>query len=306
MILPNLGYACINNELAEQAIQVNRSMMKKTFVAKGIGFASSLALKNVSDLAKLIDWNVAHDIMLYRMSSDMFPWMSEYEFENLPDISAIEDILKSIGETVKRHGVRLTFHPGPFNVLASPNENVVVKTVKELRQHGEIMDMLTLPQTPFAKINIHIGGVYGDKQAATARFISNFKQLPATAAKRLTIENDDKASMFSVGDLLTVYEATGAPLVFDYLHHQFCSGDLTEREAFELAVSTWPSKIKPIVHFSSSKRSFEDPAAHEAAHADFLYSPVNTYGTNVDIMMEAKGKEQAILKYREDFMMAAQ
>ncbi len=101
---------------------------------------------------------------------------------------------------------------------------------------------------------------------------------------------------------MTVYESTGIPIVFDYLHHQFCQGDLTEREAFELAVSTWPKDVTPIVHYSSSKKKYEDAAALEAAHADLVYQPVRSYGKQVDIMLEAKAKEIAVLKYREDFL----
>src|SRR5689334_15402223 len=96
-----LGYACINNTLAAQGIQVNRMMIKKTFLEKGIPYAAELALKNVTDLARVIDWNIANNISFYRMSSDMFPWMSEYELENLPHIREIRQVLRTIGERVQ-------------------------------------------------------------------------------------------------------------------------------------------------------------------------------------------------------------
>lgn len=298
---PVLGYACINNSLAADDIFVNGSLMKKTFVSKGIPYASELALKNITDLRTVIEWNIKHGISLYRMSSDMFPWMSEYEFDRLPDFNKIKHKLRTIGNLVAENDLRLTFHPGPFNVLASPNDSVITKTIKELRQHGEIMDLLGLPRTPFVKINIHIGGAYGNKEAALERFIENFKRLPETAAHRLTVENDDKGNMFSVKDLIKVHAATGIPIVFDYLHHQFCTGGLSEEEAFRLAYSTWPKSITPIVHFSSAKRKYEDEKAVEAAHADYVHEQVNTYGKKVSIMLEAKAKEAAILRYREEF-----
>jgi UV DNA damage endonuclease len=296
-----VGYACINNTLAEENVQVNRMMMKRTFQAKGLEYASQLALKNVSDLNTLIDWNICNDISFYRMSSEMFPWMSEYEFEQLPDIAAVKKILEDIGRKAAQYNLRLTYHPGPFNVLASPNESVIIKTIKELRQHGEVMDMIGLPRSAFAKINIHIGGAYGDKRTALDRFVRNYSDLPDTARQRITIENDDKANMFSVSDLMYVHDQTGIPIVFDYLHHQFCTGDLTEEEALELAVTTWPRHITSVVHFSSAKRKYEDPLAMEAAHADFIYQPVKRYGYDVDIMLEAKAKEQAVIRYREQF-----
>ena len=291
-----IGYACINNTLAEQKIQVNRSMVKRTFVEKGLSYASELALRNVIDLESIIDWNIAHRLLLYRISSDMFPWMSEYELSALPDYEVIKARLNAIGLKVRHHGLRLTFHPGPFNVLASPDAGVVGKTTKELRQHGEIMDLLLLPRTPFSKINIHIGGAYGDRTEALRRFIANVLVLPPEVSSRLTVENDDKANMFSVTDLLTVHEATGIPLVFDYHHHTFRTGDLTHEEAMLLAYDTWPKGITPIVHFSSSRKKYEDPSASDTSHADFVYDPIECYGMDVDIMIEAKGKEQAAMK----------
>lgn len=296
-----IGYACINLTLAEQKVQVNRTMIKKTFLSRGVEYASELALKNIADLATIIGWNIQNHLLLYRMSSDMFPWMSEYELKDLPDIDEIKFILKKTGEKVRENNMRLTYHPGPFNVLASGNENVLKKTVKELGQHGEIMDMIGLPRSPFAKINIHVGGAYGDKAAAMERFIRHAALLPDSARKRLTVENDDKGNMFSVKDLLVIHEKTGIPVVFDYLHHQFCTGGWSEKEAMLQAVATWPEDIIPIVHFSSSRRRFEDPKATEASHADFVYQHIDTYGQEVDVMLEAKAKEQAIIKYLKDY-----
>lgn len=292
-----VGYACLNTTLACERVQVNRSMVRRTFLEKGLPYASELALKNVTDLEKIIDWNIAHRILLYRLSSDMFPWMSEYEIVQLPDYASICAKLHAIGERALQNGLRLTFHPGPFNVLASPDDRVVSKTIKELRQHAEIMDLLLLPRSHFAKINIHVGGAYGDRMSALGRFIKNFSLLPHEAATRLTVENDDKANMFSVADLLTVHEATGVPIVFDYHHHYFRSGDLTQEEALTLAFETWPKDVTPIVHYSSSRRIFEDPSSAGCAHADFIYEPIDRFGFNVDIMLEAKAKEKATIRF---------
>lgn len=292
-----IGYACLNTTLAEEQVQVNRSMVRRTFLEKGLPYASELALKNVTDLEKIIDWNIGQGILLYRLSSDMFPWMSEYEIAQLPDYTSIRGKLQTIGKKVLEHGLRLTFHPGPFNVLASPHDHVILKTIKELRQHGEIMDLLLLPRSHFAKINIHVGGAYGDRAAALARFTENFFILPPEAASRVTVENDDKANMFSVADLLTVHETTGVPIVFDYHHHYFRSGDLTHEEALTLAWETWPREITPIVHYSSSRRLFEDPSSADCAHADFIYEPIDLFGLNVDVMLEAKAKEKATVRF---------
>jgi len=296
-----IGYACINKSLAEQKIQVNRSMIKSTFISKGLAYASQLALKNIQDLEKVMDWNISNEVFFYRMSSEMFPWMSEYELSQLPDYNEIKNILQTIGGKALRRGIRLTFHPGPFNVLASPNHTIVKKTIKELRQHAEIMDLIGLPSSPFAKINIHIGGAYGDKEQALNRFIKNFKFLPLNVKNRLTIENDDKPNLFSVKDLLTIHEQLGIPIVFDFLHHKFCSGGWTEKKAFLTAINTWPENITSVVHYSSSKYLYEDKNAPRTAHADYVHELIPLYGKEVDLMLEAKEKELAVLKYIQDY-----
>ncbi|WMJ74037.1 UV DNA damage repair endonuclease UvsE [Cytophagaceae bacterium ABcell3] len=250
----NTGYACINLTLAGQNIKVNKSMVKRTFTNKGLSYASEIATKNIKALDQVIDWNIEHDIKLYRMSSDMFPWMSEYELPDLPDYSSIKSILERVGKKAKYHKLRLTYHPGPFNVLATSNERVLQNTLKELRQHGEVMDMIGLPISPYA--NIHVGGAYGNKEAAIKRFAENCSKLPFSARSRLTVENDDRANLFSIKDLQEIHFLTGIPLVFDYLHHTFCTGGLSEEEAMLMAYGTWPENIKPVVHYSSSKKLF--------------------------------------------------
>ena len=298
------GYASINLTLAAQKIQVNRSMMKRTFLEKGITYASALALANFTDFEKVLDWNIQNKILFFRMSSDMMPWMSQFRITDLPDYEAIKSVLARCGEKAATSGLRLTYHPGPFNVLAAQKENVITKTLHELGQHAELMDLLNLPRTPYAKINIHVGGAFGDKTSALARFAENYVQLPDNVRQRLCVENDDKANMFSVQDLLWLHEQTNIPITFDYFHHQFCTGGLSEEEALRAAISTWPAGITPVVHFSSSKKLHEDPASVQTAHADYLYEEVNTYNQEIDIMFEAKAKELAVAKYLEDYKIA--
>lgn len=276
-------------------------MIKRTFEEKGVAYASALALANFRDFEKIVDWNIENRLLLFRMSSDMMPWMSQYELQDMPDYEQISEVLARCGQKATRAGLRLTYHPGPFNVLAAKSEHVLAKTLKELSQHAAIMDLMQLPRSPYAKINIHVGGAFGDKVSAMARFADQYLRLPDNVRKRLTVENDDKVNMFSVNDLLWLHRQTGIPLVFDYFHHQFCTGGLSEEEALLAALSTWAEGITPVVHFSSSKKKYEDPTAVAPAHADYLYEPVNTYGHDVDIVFEAKAKELAVLKYLRDY-----
>ena len=291
-----IGYACINMTLSEQGITTNRGMIRKTFDTKGLPYVSELSLQNVRDLIEVIKWNEKNGINLYRMSSDMFPWSSEYSFDDLPDITKIKNIMSGLGNLVKQYGHRLTFHPGPFNVLASPNEDVVRKTVSELNKHSEIMDMLNLPVSPFSKINIHVGGAYGNKKDALKRWVDNFKLLGENTKKRLTVENDDKPNMFTVKDLLYIHEQTNIPIVFDYHHHSCHNDGMSTEDALKLAVATWPKNITPTVHISEPRdeKNFR-------AHHDYIQNKVETYGYDLDLMFESKAKELSILEYRKKF-----
>jgi UV DNA damage endonuclease len=287
----------------ESNIYVGRKMIKRTFQEKGISYASELAADNIRDMIEIIKWNHRNGITLYRMSSDMFPWMSEYEFTDLPNYKTIKNLLKGAGQLAKSYGQRLTFHPGPFNVLASPNENVVKKALKDLRQHSEIMDMLELPQSPEAAINIHIGGTYDDKEATKKRFAKNFKRLVPGAANRLVIENDDKTAQYSVQDLYDIHLLTGkTPITFDYHHHWCYEDPMPEEDALKLAAKTWPKGIRQLCHYSSCKQIYEDESqGNKRAHADYVYDYINTYGMDLDIELEAKAKELALLQYVNEF-----
>tara|TARA_B100000927_G_scaffold55005_2_gene42003 strand:- start:1734 stop:2684 length:951 start_codon:yes stop_codon:yes gene_type:complete len=296
----NLGYACINMTLSGQKPKVttNRSMIKKTFTEKGVTYAGELGMLNAADLGRILRWNVENGIKVFRLSSEFFPWASEYKFEDLPQYLRIKTLLAGAGNYAQSNGIRLTCHPGPFNVLVSPHKHVVDNTITDLRIHGEIFDMLGLERSPYNKINIHCNGVYGDKQSAMDRFCKNFELLPESVQTRLTVENDDKASMYSVKDLMYIHERIGIPIVFDYHHHKFCTGDLSEQEALELAISTWPEGIKPIVHYSESKALHEgNESLKPQAHSDYINDLPDLYGNDVDVMVEAKAKELSILPF---------
>ena len=142
------------------------------------------------------------------------------------------------------------------------------------------------------------------KEATAKRFIKNFHKpggLDANTKMRFTLENDDKASMWSTKEIYEkIYHETGIPIVFDYHHHRFCPGGLTEREALELAASTWPEGIDPVVHVSESRAAEQgDPKIRPQAHSDFIERQVDSYGQRHDIMLECKKKELALLRLRE-------
>ena len=296
--MTNYGYACINTELRKDNITTNRSMIKKTFVAKGIPYCSELALQNVRDLFKIVQWNTRNNIKVFRMSSDLFPWISEYELTDLPDWNKILNILKAIGKHANDNKIRLSFHPGPFNILCSPRQDVVDNTIKELNQQCYILDVMGLECSRLHKVNIHIGGAYGDKISAMDRWIENFHKLSSSSKCRLTIENDDRKSLYTVTDLLYVSERTGCPIVFDFHHYDCNPGNLSKEESLKLALSTWDKDITPMTHFSSSRKIYEDSSAKEIAHADYIYEEIPfTDKYNFDVVLETKAKELALQRY---------
>ncbi len=293
-----IGYACINSRLAAKKIRINRGMVKKTYLAKGIDYAKELSELNVQDLKSILLWNANEGISFYRMSSDMIPWGSDwFDDSELENSKLLLTLLDHAGQIVRDTNHRVTFHPDHFVVLPSPRASVVDNSIRDLNLHGLIMDAMGLDRSPYYKINIHCNGVYGNKQKAMDRFCSNFERLDESVQTRLTVENDDKASMYSVSDLMYIHSRTGIPIVFDYHHHQFNTGGLSESDALSLALSTWPDGITPVVHYSESKRINELVDVKPQAHSDFIHKLPNTYGNDIDIMVEAKAKEQTVLKF---------
>jgi UV DNA damage endonuclease len=300
------GYCCINMTLGEgkkeTRITTNRSMVKKTFIERGLSYASETALLNAKDLIKVIRWNNENGIKMYRMSSDIFPWASEYEYTDLPDFEAIRIALKQAGDEAKAGGQRLTFHPSPYGVLASLRDDVVTNAIKDLRQHAEIMDLMGLDQSFFYPINIHVNTTKPTKEEAAERFCQNYALLPDTVKKRLVVEVDDKRSQYTAVDLYhMVHSKIGIPITFDYLHNKCNPSHLDEKQALALCLSTWPEGVPAITHYSDSRKDHEDPLCKEVAHSDWIHNKIPTYGMDFYIELEVKMKEKALLKYISDF-----
>jgi len=294
----NLGYACINTVLSENKIFTNRTMRRKTFDANGEDYVSDLALLNVKDLKNIIQWNNEMGIKLFRLSSQIFPWSDEYDIKDLKDYDEIASIMLEVGKIAKDAGQRLTMHPGPYNCLASPTQKVVEKTIRELNFHSEQFNMMGYKPSQHNKINIHVGGAYGDKETTLKRFCKNFELLNEDTKKRLVIENDDSPNEYSVKDLFEgIHQIINIPITFDYFHHKFNTGNLTEEEALKMAAITWPEGITQCCHYSESRRKeMGDEKIRPQAHSDLIYEKIQTYGLEPDIVIEAKLKEQAIFK----------
>ena len=295
-----IGYACINMTLGKSNVTTNRGCIQRTFKSKGIPYVSKLALANVIDLEKVVHWNEQNGFKFYRISSNLFPWMSEYELTDLPDWSEIKTVLQRIGKAATRAGrtgQRLEFHPSHFTILASPNPKTVEKAIKDLNQHSQIFDAMGLEPSHWNPLNIHVGGAYGDKREATKRWCENFQKLDDNTRKRVVVENDDKANMYSVLDLYNmIYKFTKVPITFDIFHHTFCTGGLSAAEAAQLAAFTW--KDAPmVIHWSSSMKMYENSEAKSVAHANYIYDKLEDWSTNGWFMCESKAKELSVQEY---------
>jgi UV DNA damage endonuclease len=272
-------------------------MVLKSFETKGMDHLKQLIRQNLTDCLELIEWNYQHNINVFRLSSDLFPHKSnpkapEYTFD------FALDLLEAIGALARRYNQRLSFHPGQYDVLATKDSIILEHTIKDLDYHAEVLDLMGMDLN--CVLVIHGGGVYGDKVSAKQRFVENFYKLPERVQDRLVLENCEKN--FSIIDCLEVSEVLGIPVVFD-THHFECYSDLHPDEPFEpaeyyipLILQTWGDR-KPKFHIS------EQGAGKTGHHSDFVESIprylleiYEKYGVDIDIMVEAKMKEQAVLK----------
>lgn len=285
--------------LGKTGVTTNRDCILRTLNAKGLPHISQLTLANVKDLLKIVKWNEANGIKFFRVSSGLFPWKTRYEFEELPDWLDIQKVLQDIGAYVTEVNQRLEFHPSHYTILASPNPKTVETSIKDLDQHSRIFDEMGLVPSHWNCINIHVGGAYGDKESATQRWCDNFQKLSETCQRRVVVENDDKANMYSVKDLHSmIWKKVRVPITFDIFHHTFCTGGMKAYNAAQLASTTW-GKVPMVIHWSSSMKNYENPEAKSVAHAEYIYDTFEDWNTDGWFMCESKAKEKSILEYWE-------
>jgi len=294
-----LGYACMNRTLRERdpPLRCNRDMQRKTWESRGIEYAAELTRQNFADLYEILQWNVENDIYFYRCTSDLVPWNSQFALDELPNYDRLAELAADCGSFVRDHGMRLTFHPAHWCKLASDTEDTVENSLNTVEYHADWLDLMGLERSPYYSINVHIGATYGDKAATAQRFCDAVCRLSPGARQRLTVENDDKTSLWSVPELVeAAAEPAGVPVVFDYHHHQFTDRGLTHREAFDLARTTW-GDIRPVVHYSEPARLYGTDARPQA-HADDVAAVPAWLREAADVMLEAGEKERALLDVR--------
>lgn len=289
------GLCCIHNGLHEEGLRF-QTMTWKRF--------SSLP-NPVPELCKRYanNLNVIWHIMskcinnewTYRVSSDILPLMthpnSNLSWENLPNSIELNGLFERCAIKAKLYDLRLSCHPDQFNVLASENKKAVDQTIIELNHHGWFMTKLGASLSYDSPINIHLNGSKGDPKDIAKRFQEGLNRLGNDAKSRLVVEVEDKGIWNTRNLVDYIYNLTGIPITFDYLHHRCNSGGLTEKEAFKLCAQTW-GKHRPLFHFCESLPGQNNPRKH-AEYPTYL---PDTYGYNVDLDFEFKGKDFALKK----------
>jgi UV DNA damage endonuclease len=292
-----LGLCCINTLLRDQDIFCSRTCRLDTFISKGFDHVESLIIKNLNDLLTMLKWNEEKGIRLMRISSDIFPHKSNHRAPTY-DMTKFQCQLTEIGNYARTHGHRLTFHPGQYNVVGTPDDDKFQNTIRDLDWHAEMLDLMGCDAN--SVLVVHGGGTYGDKETTKERWIQRFFMLPQRVQSRLVLENCEKN--FSVEDCLYVSEKTGVPVVFD-THHYECYKHFHPDEVESLkpardympqVLETWRRRnIRPKFHISEQRLG-----GPVGAHSDFIqYIPKYLLELDhIDIMVEAKMKEQAVLR----------
>ncbi len=267
-------------------------------------------------LRDIFGYLAAAGITMYRMSPDLAPYVTHPDLPQFHgQIEACVAELAEAGRLAKAADIRLSFHPGQHVVLNAADPALADRSAATVIALARILDGMGLG--PEAVVVVHLGGVYDDAEAARDQFVRAFDALPEVGRRRLALENDD--IRFSVADTLWVHQRTGVPLVFDYLHHRLNNPErMPVRAALAACLATWPPGVRPKVHFSSPRTEWrveEKPDApapllrqsrwvHHSDYVnpfefiDFLQS---TEGLPAfDVMLEARGRDLAVVQLRED------
>ncbi len=282
-----IGYPCINRGIGCTASSTFRlaSYSEERLI--------QTVQNNLDCLAKILEFNLLHGLHFFRISSDIVPFAS-HPVCTFDWASHFSGQFRKVGEFIKENNIRISMHPDQFVLINALKDDVVERSVLELEYHGIVLDKMSLDST--AKIQIHVGGVYGDKRSAIDRFIEQYNSLSKSIRSRLVIENDDRS--YSLEDCLSVHEKTGIPIIFDAFHHQCLNNGETLRRGLELAASTWQeSDGISMVDYSSQQRG-----RRCGAHAETLNTAIfkkflrETRGLDFDLMLEIKDKETSALR----------
>ncbi len=281
-----LGYAC----LTVGVFDTNFKNIRQKNVNKEKLY--QIIEHNLQFLDKMIDYNIANEITLFRITSDLIPFGSSIANQYKWELD-FADHFKKIGRKIKKNNIRVSMHPGQYTILNSNRAEVVKAAMADLQYHAKIFDLLQVDSTN--KIVLHVGGVYNDKKTAMKRFITNYWKLDENIKKRLVIENDERS--FNIIDVLNISAKTNMPVVFDNLHHALNFVDLQIEEIIKKCAATWEKEDgTPKVHYSEQNVLKKQGAHSQTIDCKKLNYFIQRLPTNVDIMLEVKDKNNSVIK----------
>jgi len=248
---------------------------------------------NLNCLGRILRFNLRHNILFFRVTSDLVPFASHpvcrFDWQG-----SFGNRFNEIGDFIKNCDMRISMHPDQFTLINSLDNRVFENSVRELVYHAQVLDLMELGTS--AKIQIHIGGVYGDKETSMRRFVERFETLDEIVKRRLVIENDDRR--YNLKDCLRISAEVGIPILFDVFHHEVNNSGETVKEAFELFAPTWkPEDELPMVDYSSQL-----PSDIKGKHTETLNLGIfrefleEIRPFDFDVMLEIKDKEMSALK----------
>ena len=285
----SIGYACLTIGVPDTGLS---SCTLKNATPNRL---RRLIASNLSSLDQMIEYNKKNRIGLFRISSDIIPFGS-HPVNTLDWKKEFANELSLLGNKIKESGIRVSMHPGQYTVLNSPNPEVVARAVEDLLYHAGFLDALQADDT--CKIILHVGGVYHNKAQAMERFIKQYQMLPYEIKKRLIIENDE--DNYNISEVLTLSGLTGAPVVFDNLHHKLHLPieEAPEEEWIRRCADTWsPKDGVQKIHYSQQR-----PMASAGSHSEtILLSEFAEFYEKLpdrkpDIMLEVKDKNLSAVK----------
>ncbi|KZS46935.1 UV damage endonuclease UvdE [Paenibacillus glucanolyticus] len=312
-MIVRFGYVAMSTVV--QNASPSKTMTMKSFTKlddreAGIHKLERIANENLHNTLRLLRHNLAHDIKVYRFSSKLIPLATHNDMHDWNPFPALKEGFQAIGEFVKKHEMRVSFHPDHFTVLSTPRPEVLINSIRDLESHVHMLKAMGLPAS--MKNNIHIGGAYGDKPSASVRFVEHFHALDQSIKERLTLENDDKT--FTAQETLAVCQQTGLPMVLD-IHHQWVNNDgEAPWELWPSILRTWETPLAqegsesiqplpPKIHVSSPKSPTDIRSHADGVDVVPLLAFLRKIAgatPKVDVMIEAKMKDGALFGLMKD------
>jgi UV DNA damage endonuclease len=283
-----IGYPCVNDAMDCSAASTFRLA---SYTEERVATAVA---NNLACVRRMLEWNVAQGLLFFRMGSGIVPFGS-HPVNTFPWQTHFQAEFKALGDYIKANNLRVSFHPDQFVVLNSPDPGIVQRSIAELEYQGAMLDLMELDSS--AKLQIHVGGLYGDRELAISRFAAVHATLPAAVKARLVVENDDR--LFSLRDCLQLHALTGVPILFDNFHHECLNHGEPMHEALRLAAGTWHPRRDgvPMMDYSS-----QAPGERKGKHTNTMEEELfrgflaELHRLDMDLMLEIKDKEASALR----------